>query len=488
MKNILSIAIILSISCLISISCKKDIEKEIKEVDKDKTVEVPTNPFKDPLKKVTPANQANNVSTMLYPSVQLKYAISEVVEHEGKRYMFKLKNWKVMEGEELITGNKVFFNDNTGFTFISDEEFKPSTQYSISFYTSVLYQDTLDWVQIDSIPYNSTFTTGSQETSGILTDEDIEFMYPQPRQYNFLTDEYDRTYISFKNMYSWMLGEDVSLILAVTGNNLKRRILPLYDENGVYYADGFNSIGLDTNSIYKLEYSYVTGDDTISFYNVHFKTSMYSTFKKKMEHFQFTKHTDHAYFDGVYRLGASAGYSELFDYYDLKGEKYWNIDGDDATLNNGFIQVENIMENKWYDTIKSTIYASIEKNPGAMEWRTAKDAYSSLSKAVYIKQVADEYVKLSDEEIQTGTPLGYTNMGIYNFTIRFTAGYIAYKDYLDVRTYLTDMGKDSPRYTNVLSGWSVQGKHYHFQSNVKYVLPGINKTSSTVKLTVYGEE
>jgi hypothetical protein len=346
----------------------------------------------------------------------------------------------------------------------------------------------------------------------------VDYSYPVINQYNFYKDEYGQGYIKLKK------GQP-DLFIAPTGFVQKGR-LKSGDADQHFFNISYNGLnityslpgGLSNSKIYTLDLvnlpaqaaeaidrnvstvTTTTSDSrgvtdaevktksaegniaTLqekSILSYYFRTSKYSTFNDKMNSLTISSGWRRPIRINVHEVGVNIQGDELFDMM----ETHWT---DVITPTVQFDAA--FSETPWFTNIMDPLlYNGYPLTPTAtIDWRDANILGVPPSKAVFIRQYPNERM-LNEADLSegTGTGTGIPTEGGFVYNVANFAD----QDFYNIRTKLAtayaNRPIDNPQVTQILSSLFPGIKYGVYPVDVKYVLPGINKTTSTKRIVIH---
>jgi hypothetical protein len=208
----------------------------------------------------------------------------------------------------------------------------------------------------------------------------------------------------------------------------------------------------------------------------YFRTSIYSTFNEKINNMEISSGWRRPLRINVHELGVTLHGSEMFD----KMETHWNAEIVPV------VQFEAVFgETEWYkNIINPLIYNNYPVVPSAtISWRDVSIIGVPPVKAVYIRQYPNNRMLTEDDLSGTdvyGTPDAAAF--VYN------AAHFIDQDFYDIRNklanYYANSSVTNTQAANILSSMFPGIKQGDYPVNIKYVLPGINKVTTTRRIVI----
>jgi hypothetical protein len=119
-----------------------------------------------------------------------------------------------------------------------------------------------------------------------------------------------------------------------------------------------------------------------------------------------------------------------------------------------------------------------------IDWRDANIIGVPPSKAVFIRQYPNDRM-LNEADLSEGTGTGIPTEGGFVYNVANFAD----QDFYNIRTKLAtayaNRPIDNPQVTQILSSLFPGIKYGDYPIDVKYVLPGTNKTTSTKRIVIH---
>ncbi|HEY9007689.1 MAG TPA: hypothetical protein VIM75_16230 [Ohtaekwangia sp.] len=506
---------------LIKGSCKFEVT-----LGKECTVVGNSNPLEDVhiIAGVTPAKDEKDVDVFNAPQAAFNIPIEdefEVTDLENRHRTFrgKLVEFSVKDGVNAITGT-TRWNEDHDVVVLDPDDVLPGKK-ELKVVVKITFEEKVNgvWktVQFEGkdVEENAetAFTTG--EAPDYIPASNVSISYPLPGQYNFYPKEYNQGFIQLKKgqPYLFTPGAEWSQKLHFTDVNAQR-----YAETDIKYNDSDRKVyftipdGIQTGKLYHLEIlniplqkqvldanvtkvetevagsngqSTVTtktleGDLTLrdakTIYTLTLRTSQYNTFKEKMAGIQQAQAMRMQLPEpNIFQLISHLSTPEWLDEYEVTG-------------GNGFeklVQGEAILDdNNWYNkNIYPLVYEGYPLN-GNMSI-TNRDALVlgvPPVRSVYIEQAA--YYPVLTEKA-TDIP-AITTTG----DLKYDLMQPMFADYRDIQHQVANYVVDhpervTPRFSTLLTSGFPVYKYGKYSLRFKYVIPGVNKVSSTYDLEMF---
>ncbi|WP_333820349.1 hypothetical protein [Ohtaekwangia sp.] len=506
---------------LIKGSCKFEVT-----LGKECTVVGNSNPLEDVhiIAGVTPAKDEKDVDVFNAPQAAFNIPIEdefEVTDLENRHRTFrgKLVEFSVKDGVNAITGT-TRWNEDHDVVVLDPDDVLPGKK-ELKVVVKITFEEKVNgvWktVQFEGkdVEENAetTFTTG--EAPDYIPASNVSISYPLPGQYNFYPKEYNQGFIQLKKgqPYLFTPGAEWSQKLHFTDVNAQR-----YAETDIKYNDSDRKVyftipdGIQTGKLYHLEIlniplqkqvldanvtkvetevagsngqSTVTtktleGDLTLrdakTIYTLTLRTSQYNTFKEKMAGIQQAQAMRMQLPEpNIFQLISHLSTPEWLDEYEVTG-------------GNGFeklVQGEAILDdNNWYNkNIYPLVYEGYPLN-GNMSI-TNRDALVlgvPPVRSVYIEQAA--YYPVLTEKATDIPAITITG------DLKYDLMQPMFADYRDIQHQVANYVVDhpervTPRFSTLLTSGFPVYKYGKYSLRFKYVIPGVNKVSSTYDLEMF---
>lgn len=433
---------------------------------------------------------SSSVSVFTAPSILFKYNI-------GEEYKLADLGINVIPQVEACgikdeTGNEISIQEvweesKKELTLQLEEPLKKNSKYTVyvnnNFKLKKDSETNIKMLQEKSFEITKmsmvVFWTKDEFTDDIIDDGNIEYSYPIKNQYNFLPQEYNKGFIKLKmdqvditgNPYNTSIDYEVRFIDIANPDTVEYPVD--FDFSEKYFSYNITN-KLNNSTIYKIELvKNISGDPSI-IYQYYFKTSLYDTFKDKINDLFISSGYRSSVETAVYEVGNSIFGDELFDTFEIHGLIQFDID----LANNEWYQENNLLY----------LYEGMFETTLRLENRNAEIYGAPPVHAMYIRQIGAN-IQLMDTDIQNQTAnwAGYATAGGFVSCLQK----VTYDDISDLRAQSNDLVgnnyewyADYGEWYSYLSTLSVP-PYYEgvLDYNIKYVIPG-NITTSEIGLKI----
>lgn len=475
---------------------------------------------------LTPSDKQTDVDLFVIPQAVFNVPVNKIMnisDDNGISHRFRanLEKCELKQGGVTVTGNKQWNDDNTVLVLNFDEILNPNTEYI--FEAELSFEEWKDgkWETVKDNGAKITerksysFTTGALPKS--IPADRIKYSYPVMRQYNFYPQEYPEGYIAFNVGLS-------AFFNPVEGWKQQARFVPVAGGKALTSDLKYNaasktlSFGIPTSmpldKIFRFELvnipttsniarnvsEKVTSTDleddsssmevrtreaqgTISraeeivFFSYGFRTSKYKTMNEKLSMTEMEVNMLYEVSPYVYHLQSTFRGTEMFDNYENYG----------TNTTQPLIKRTAILDNTpWYkEAVEPIIYKDYPLlGQASVAWRNTDIWGVPPTGEIKIWQVNYDHI-LTDEELQSGVATAVTDWAHFMYALPWYWS----NDYYDIRMKLANlfptMTNPDAHIQSILSKviWPVVDKG-EYPVKFEYVLPGINKVTSSKTFTV----
>jgi len=462
----------------------------------NKSFEIRTVPSTIPklcIKSMYPENNSSNISVQVQPSISFIYPIDKEINVNNQLYKYAFRNISMLANNNTIEGTTEWNENNDRLIFKPNNELPENSSITMAVNTQLMVKINGVWKEAElENTQTHLFTTQNSGTEIFLSDADIEFSYPVKRQYNFYKDEFDKGYLKTKTSYTWFENSDVLYTVQFTTPN--HDFVPIqmnYFADKKYFEFDIPNF-LENNRIYKISFIRNLDGESTVFYSLHFKTSIYNTFSQKLNSFNITSNmTDFTKYNGVHRIGAYFEGEEFFDESEIITTSL-SYDDEQLKKSIGLIQIENDLNNRWYQNfIGPHLYSVVEKGQVGVTYRKGNIFGFPPTGCGYFEYNDAHTFQLSDAEIESNTPVGYTNEFIKLIS---NQGEIVHYDHMDIINQISEIPEnewtDEMKYLTLnslpgqLSGGYYYNENFIIKLKLKYTIPCINKVTTEKEITI----
>lgn len=478
------------------------------------------------ISSVTPQQSATDVDIFNVPQAVFNVPVNKTmnISDDGgavHRFRANLEKCELKKGAEPVPGSSSWNADQSVLAYQPNDILYPNANYH--FEVEVSFDEWKDnqWVAVMDSGVKMTEKKGCDFTTGALPKEipssAIAYCYPINRQYNFYSQEYPQGYIAFNlglapffNMGSeWTQkarfnpvsgGASVSSDLTynattrtvsfniptnLNGNTIYKLELtniPLGGSVDKNVTENTTNVGLpnDSNTM-QITTKQATGTisraEEIVFLSYGFRASKYKTLAEKLSFSELQVDMLYDISPYVYHLQSTITGSEMFDKFEIYG-----TDNTPALIRRTAI----LNNTPWYkQSVEPMVYNGYPLLGQAnITWRDTSGIGVPPVGDIKIWQVNFDHT-LTDDELETGVATALTGMAHFMYGLP----YYWSKDYYDIRMKLANLYPTSttsdPHINAILNKviWPVvdQGA---YPVKFEYVLPGINKVTSTKMFTM----
>jgi hypothetical protein len=495
-------------------------------IGKDCQVVGNSNPLEDVnmIAGVTPAKGEKDIDVFNAPQAAFNIPIGEefeVTDLENRQRTFRgrLVEFSVKDGANTIQGN-TRWNEDNDVVVLDPSDVLPGKK-ELKVIVKITFEEKVNgvWkvVQFEGkdVEENveTTFTTG--EAPDYIPASNVSMSYPLVGQYNFYPKEYNQGFIQLKRgqPYLFTPGAEWSQKLHFTDVNAQN-----YAETDVKYIDSEKKVyftipdGIQSGKLYHMEIlniplqkqvldanvtkvetelagsngqSTVTtkaleGDLTLrdakTIYTLTMRTSQYNTFREKMAGIKQAQAMRMQLPEpNIFQLVSHLSTPEWLDEYEANG-------GDGFAK---LVQGEAVLDNNnWYNkNIYPLVYEGYPLNGNmSITNRDAMVLGVPPVRSVYIEQ-ASYYPVLTEKA--TDIPVTTTTGDL-----KYDLMQPMFADYRDIQHQVANYVVDHPervttRFGNLLTSGFPVIKYGKYSVRFKYVIPGVNKVSSTYDLEMF---
>ncbi|RAJ88288.1 hypothetical protein CLV59_1011058 [Chitinophaga dinghuensis] len=475
----------------------------------------------------TPGNGDTEQSIFTAPQLVCNMPIGDIIsisDDNGKTRHFRsrLEYMSLRKESANAAGTQEWNSDNTVVVLNTAQCLEPRSNYKLTARVTFEENENGSWTPylVDGKQYaeevNNTFTTGNLPDK--IPEDKIKFTYPIRKQLNFYKDELPshNGYIQFKQDLAPMFRPDSSFkqtarLIPANGDPID--IAFSYDTGRVSfrYPDGmkndeiytFALVNVPTENESDISRNVVSqkkdigdgqsGDLSVTtkkatrsitvgsekaFYQLDFRSSKYNTFNQKLDALGVGSSFRWPISNGVHELGYQYTNTELFDNAEVDGNG-----------NSEVLQFEAILDdNTWYkEDIYPYTYAGYPITPVGntagpaitIDWRNPQTMGVPPVRAIYIRQ--------QSQGLQLNENGNAQFSGISTFV--FNLPYYIERDNSNVANRMVNnMYGLGLNYTDqqklILTRNWVPVRKGDYKFRIKYVLPGINMSTSSRIITI----
>ena len=475
----------------------------------------------------TPTDGESEVDVFNSPQAVFNYPINTEIELNNQSYRIFLNKFELTDSDHnKIDGDITWNHDNTIAVFNSIEPFPNKKE--IKMYVEVCFEkkEKGKWIKVKdrqgniNVEYKElVFKSGLRPTS--IDKQYIAYSYPIDKQLNFHKNEYQECYIKLDRNYSYLFEPSSEYIQKAAFFTFDHKELFTdiqYDKNQYlikFKVPKFKQEGgLINNKIYKLRLmnipssadkdldsniknevknletaegnttevttkkaeGSITNLKTSTLLTLNFRTSHYDSFQEKFDQCKINCSGKLQIFYGVDYFQSQIIIKEQFDKFEIN------------STSNSLVQIEANLDNtKFYnDNFKELTYNKYIKNKYKITWRgNTEDVGIPPIKST--KLLADfSQNELSEQEITNNKA-----NTIQNFRINYNTMLYLHNDFYDIKNKVANelVKGIKNKYTEKI----ITTKELPFLPRgnyplkIKYTLPGLNKTTSIINLTLYNK-
>ncbi|HEY8402875.1 MAG TPA: hypothetical protein VIK89_16530, partial [Cytophagaceae bacterium] len=477
------------------------------------------------ISEVTPRTGETKVNVFSNPQAAFTLEVDKVMELEDldgqiKSFRVKLGDFKLTQGSTEIPGT-ITWNEAMDVAAFNSTDILPANS-TVKATVRVYFEEKVNgqWkpVLVNGKPAEeiseTSFTTG--EAPDFIPVSNVQYSYPAINQFHFHKNEYSNGYIQLKKGQDdlfvadskWrrkgrfvLAGNTTGSITDITYNTSENTVqfsIPHSLENDKIYLFELVNIPAEENAMVdanvknvdndltedgsviveskEIEGNYVTLEEKV-FYSAGFKTSKYSSFIEKMNSIEKSEGwlVPIIEYVGLYEQGISFSGDEMFDKYEISGDEFIKP----------LIQFEAKLNNSWYERkVYPLVYREYPLNGNiTITNRDINQLGLPPVRAIDIRQENNEKL-LTETEIATG----YASPVATYSTMVYKLSFWMYQDYADLKqkaSYLiTPKGYPTGAAYNLLYTSFPPVTSGKYEVEAGYLLPGINKVTSTYKLVI----
>lgn len=442
------------------------------------------------IENIYPENSAADISTTVHPKVCFIYAIDKEFGIVGDFYKYTLLNFDASQNNIALNGSLEWNLLKDVLIFKPAQNLPPNTDIKLKISTQLMIKNNGNW-QDAEMPYQQTimFRTKADESSMVLTDNDIKSAYPVNRQYNFHKSEHPKGYLQLKGAYSWQTNPQTEYVAKFSTNNQLVSTQSITFKHNDQWFEYSLPANLENNTIYKIDFERKLNNETILFYTYYFKTSKYSTFSEKIDALSVSKNMlGTIYFNGVYCLNAMLKGSELFDIFETKAEPF-AIGDYTIYKNTGIVYLEADTANGWYRRLViKTIYSLLKSNTLALNYRNYNFFDVQPVDAIHLKPESTRLIQLTTDEISSNTVIGYPEP-FSGVKIHYNQNLVMYSDYSELQSKILNMSNNEAtaqmKIITMNPFPSPLEMDYQLKVKLKYTIPCINQVSTVKEVVIF---
>lgn len=467
---------------------------------------------------LNPKNTIKDVDVFAVPQAAFNLAIGQAFNVEGgNMFRAKLDVFTLTADGATLPGKTDWNADKTVIAYTTDEILPPNKNITLTVKVSFEENNGGTWTPylVDGVPYLeqkvSTFTTGN--APDFIPTSNVAYSYPLINQYNYYKDESKEGYIKLNRGQAYLfdnMGEyrQIGRVLPENGSPKEfdisyndrqiNYILPNL-ENDKGYELALVTVPKNTNnsidrnvkteekalvnegesdltvSTKKLDGT-ITSDEEKKIYGSNFRTSTYSTFSEKIDKGSNKYSFTWALSNGIHELGYVFSTSEQFDDYEMNDEQAFHL-----------VKVEaDLTDNSWFNShINPLLYKDYPFDPKVIiTWRQPDKLGVPPIRAMHLR---NENLAKGISYTPGQTAVSGRVAFIYNLP-----SYIA-EDYYETQSKLVNAYASatsfelSERMRSLITTPFTPVKKGLYKFNISYVLPGINKVTTTKQLSIKNE-
>jgi hypothetical protein len=509
---------------LVKGSCKFEVTigKECKPVGE-------SNPLQDVniIAEVSPVKGSTDIDVFNAPQAAFNVPIGEIfeitdIENRTKIFRVKLNEFSIKDGSSLLeaslrwnASNDVAILDSRDI-LPQQKELKASVRVQFEERVGVSWQTVIfDGKPVEEL-VETIFTTG--KAPDFIPPSNVSVSYPVAGQYNFYPREYAKGFIKLKKgqpelflpgtewtqkARSTIINDpeqykefDFSYDAASTSvnfnipvdiplNSIQRfELLNIPRQNKVIDANvqkvSVELISSDMGAA-QLTTKNIEGEldllEVKALYQSEFRTSMYGTFKEKMDQLSPDQTSRVNLGENVFQLASYINGPELFDDLEVNGN---------GSIKSLITAEARLSDNDWYiNYVYPLVYADYpiqgffklksRTNPDSLGIPPSKDVFLNL--------------QFNGLSIVNGQPSIDPSTGFAYSTLRYNVMVPMKVDYLDIQhqvvDYKTRTGYSNKRMNDLILLPFPIVKYGQYKVNLQYTIPGINKVSSGVQWQLF---
>jgi hypothetical protein len=471
---------------------------------------------------VTPQQDSKNVDVFVIPQAVFNVPINKnfnITDDDGTKRTFRanLSKCELKLNGQTVAGTQEWNSGNTTVVFKTNDILSPNANYTYTVEVGFEESKNGSWETVTENGANITENRSSLFTTGNLPAEIpsslISYSYPVMRQYNFYSQEDPDGYIMFNLGLAPYFMPDSGWIQqarfspvdgsqpissSLVYNSADRTVkFPIPSAMAVDKIYKFELVNIPTmvNNIDKNIKDKITNADlqdssnnmqvktreatgTISnaeektFLTYGFRASKYKTLAQKLSFTELNVNMLYEISPYVYHLQSTLIGDEMFDKLEISGG------------NDGIPLIRrsaNLDESPWYKSnVEPIIYAGYPLSGQAtIDWRTTTTLGVPPTGEIKIWQLNFDHT-LTDDEYASGVATSVTTWAQLMYGLPYNWS----NDYYNIRTKLANlypsMTYSDPHVDAILKNffWPVVSKG-NYSVKFEYVLPGINKVTST---------
>lgn len=478
------------------------------------------------ISELTPAQNSRDIDVFNTPQALFNMEVNKEFtfkDEKGNARLFRIKldYFKLFQSDKTEIPGKITWNSGNDVAgYNSDDILPPNKEITAS--VQVSFEESVNGVW-SAVLFNGKKVTEKMEstfTSGTAPDyipvSNIEFSYPVLNQFNYYRNEYNQGYIKLKKGQPYLFvpppgfvqkgkmssdaGDQLIFNIAYTSAMVTFSLPQELRNSNIYALDLVNipaaaaeaidrNVSTVSSQIEKgfsgessAEMQTKKAEGTIetlqekSMLTYYFRTSKYSTFIEKINSMQISTGWRWPLRTNVHELGVTLTGDEMFDKIEIS--KSGNL----API----IQFEALFsETAWYNNlINPLIYSGYPLVPDAViSWRDLSVTGLPPTKAVYIRQYPNNRM-LTELDLSGTSTIGIAESGAFVYDV---AHYVDL-DFYDIRSKLAIWYANHPTYnpqiSRVLESIFPGIKYGNYPIDVMYVLPGLNKVTSSKRLVI----
>ncbi len=475
------------------------------------------------ISELTPESGKSDVDVFNSPQAIFNMEVDkvfEMVDIDGtlKAFRIKLDHFKITKDGQEQEANFKWNEDHTVLALQPVDILPGESSIVAVAQVSFEERDRSVWLPVEvggEVLIESmemTFTTG--EAPDYIPLSNVKYCYPILNHYNFYSKEYPTGYIQLKQGQDYLFENNDEFVTkgryaSVNGsefffdavykqnNEIEYSIPSGLPENSIFQFDIVNMPkqqgGIDQN-VTQNENAVDLGDQdqdiTITtnvadgeiknlkekaIFTSNFRTSYYTTLKQKLDDMAISTGWRRNINSGIHELGVTVFGKELFE----KNETFW------TTEITPLVQFEAVLSDSYYKNIISDLIYDPYNSQATLkiDWRNPNfDIGYPPVKAIYIRQMP--YNKtLTESEINGGYSLGTATEGafVYNLVWFYSQDFLNLKQEAAVQWY---KGYQKTWYSRLMNDEFPIVKSGNYQFDIKYVVPGRNKMSSTYRANI----
>lgn len=466
---------------------------------------------------VTPMEGSQDVDVFVAPQAVFNIPVNKEfemldVDDIKKTFRIKLDHFRVLDGQNEIPGRFEWNDDNSVVAFRSLDILPPNQKLKAEIQISFEEKTrNTSWRQVKNNmgkviteSGETSFTTG--EAPNYIPTENVAYSYPLINQFNFYKGENSRGYIKLKIGQPYLFELDQSW-------RQEGRFVPVQGQGFAFdfaYDAGQRQINFNINSsafkngeVYSMQLvsipqakkvdrnvkskttnyhetvatvnteittkeaeGYIVSSNEEIIFNEYFRTSIYNTFRQKMNSITITSGwsvPDRRTGGPVHELGSTIYADEYFDKAEINGLR------DNPSL----IQLKaDIEDTPWYrDKVYPLVYEGYPFVPGMKIRKRDLELGTPPEYAAYLVQ-NDENAVVTESNAGSN-PVNYASLGKFSLQV----DYYMHKDYKDLQTqtanyFVTYPEKLTRRMRYILETPYPVVSQGEYKIHVDYVLPG----------------